>query len=856
MQMKKRNWAALAAASAIVVSACAQVSQAAIVTWDSSGANPSTPTDGAGSWNTSAANWSKGASDAGWTNGDAPVFGANNGAADVVTIDDAAGGVSAAGLTFNAAGGGNYTIAAAGADTLTLTSAIITANGATSPTISAPIAGTTGITVAGTGTLTLSGANTYTGANLVSSGTLTLASGGTLGAAANTLTLGAASPGSLTDMTAVNANINQSATVGGLTVNVNSGTANVVKIAAGQTMLVNGAVSIGQSSATLATNTVVNTGTPAGSGGEMDVNGSLTIGLPNTNATSTKNSATADFSGLSAFKMTATAGTLNIGDLANTKGVFTLASGVNSTNLINVGTINDGVSGSSNANTGNQLNLGSGSNAIEATAIMIGTGKSSGVIQFISGAPTSASVTISGIEWHWDVRHYHREPDQRLGVSTSGSRMSLAGHTGQRQCGHSVIVGQSNGNTAAGATAAITFDTGTFNVSSLNLGIVKGSGSQTTGASGTFTLGTNSSSTGVLNVSSTFVLASDTNAASGATAAVAAGNLIIKGGTANISTNITSTGTKGTTTGTITLSAGTLDMMGHSIGGAVANSGNDPIAALTATGGAIKSLLELNGGGALTKSGATTLVLAGANSYTGPTNITAGTLDVDGTHTGGALYTVSSLATLGGDGSTTAPVMVSSGGILSPGDSIHSLGVGSTTLDGSLNIELNDAGDPNFVDLLNVAGNLDISGTSAVSFSVTGTPTHSAYVFANYSSLTGTAFATVSNLPEGYSIDYNYQGANDIALGCGAPVPEPSSIGLVLAGATGLVATAPSAGLIGKRAAIQIAIAPLRISGVLRAGAAGCFIAARRQRASRSTLAGYTERDSRAAEKNARAAMS
>jgi autotransporter-associated beta strand protein len=783
MQMKKRNWAALAAASAIVVSACAQVSQAAIVTWDSSGANPSTPTDGAGSWNTSAANWSNGASDAGWNNGDAPVFGANNGAADVVTIDDAAGGVSAAGLTFNAAGSGNYTIAAAGADTLTLTSAIITANGATSPTISAPIAGTTGITVAGTGTLTLSGANTYTGANLVSSGTLTLASGGTLGAAANTLTLGAASPGSLTDMTAVNANINQSATVGGLTVNVNSGTANVVKIAAGQTMLVNGAVSIGQSSATLATNTVINTGTPAGSGGEMDVNGSVTIGLPNTNATSTKNSTTADFSGLSAFKMTATAGTLNIGDLANTKGVFTLASGVNSTNIIDVGTINDGVSGSSNANTGNQLNLGSGSNAIEATAIMIGTGKSSGVIQFISGAPTSASVTISGLNGTGTSDITIGSQTSGSGT-TSGSGMSLAGHTANVNAG-TVIVGQSNGNTAAGATAAITFDTGTFNVSSLNLGIVKGSGSQTTGASGTFTLGTNSSSTGVLNVSSTFVLASDTNAASGATAAVAAGNLIIKGGTANISTNITSTGTKGTTTGTITLSAGTLDMMGHSIGGAVANSGNDPIA-LTATGGAIKNLLELNGGGALTKSGATTLVLAGANSYTGPTNITAGTLDVDGTHTGGALYTVSSLAMLGGDGSTTAPVMVSSGGILSPGDSIHSLGVGSTTLDGSLNIELNDA-DPNVVDLLNVAGNLDISGTSAVSFSVTGTPTHSAYVFANYSSLTGTAFATVSNLPAGYSIDYNYQGANDIAL-VAAPVPEPSSIGLVLAGATGLVA--------------------------------------------------------------------
>ncbi len=168
---------------------------------------------------------------------------------------------------------------------------------------------------------------------------------------------------------------------------------------------------------------------------------------------------------------------------------------------------------------------------------------------------------------------------------------------------------------------------------------------------------------------------------------------------------------------------------------------------LTATKGTIQNLIELNGGGAFTKSGTTTVVLAGTPIKRTPVRRTLPPgRSMSTAHTGGALYTVSSLATLGGDGSTTAPVMVSAGGILSPGDSIHSLGVGSTTLDGTLNIELNDA-DPNVVDLLNVMGNLDISGTSAVSFSVTGTPTHGAYVFANYSSLTGTSFAAVTNLP-------------------------------------------------------------------------------------------------------------
>ncbi len=301
------------------------MSQAAIVTWDSSGANPGTPSDGGGSWNTSAANWSNGASDAGWNNGDAPVFGANNGAAGVVTIDDAAGGVTAAGLTFNAAGSGNYTVAAAGADTLTLVSPTITVNA--NAEISAPIAGTTGITVAGTGNFTLSGTNTYTGANLVSNGTLTIASGGNLGSATNTLTMGAASPGSLLDTTTVTTNIGNSVAVGGLTVDVNSTSANVLKIANGQTMIVNGAAVIGLGSATTATNTVVNTYTGAvvpGSGGELDINGSFTVGLPNTNATSTKNSTTADLSALSTFKLNSATGTLDIGQGVNTKGTLTL----------------------------------------------------------------------------------------------------------------------------------------------------------------------------------------------------------------------------------------------------------------------------------------------------------------------------------------------------------------------------------------------------------------------------------------------------------------------------------------------------------------------------------------------------
>ena len=112
-------------------------------------------------------NWFGGVVDTTWVAGDTAVFGnlANNasaGAAGTVTIDDDSGSVSASGVTFNAPGSGNYTIAAISGDSLALTGtaalpAAITVAAGVSPTISAPISGSNGLTLAGTGTLNLAG---------------------------------------------------------------------------------------------------------------------------------------------------------------------------------------------------------------------------------------------------------------------------------------------------------------------------------------------------------------------------------------------------------------------------------------------------------------------------------------------------------------------------------------------------------------------------------------------------------------------------------------------------------------------------------------------------------------------------
>ncbi len=134
MQRRSKRLCALAALTSFQL-AITHVASAAII-WDNSGTNPTNPTDGGGSWDTTAANWSSGAADAGWVTGNTATIGNNNGPAGVITIDDTSGTVSVAGINFNAAGSGNYTVAANSLDTLTLTSPTVTVN-AGSPTISA-----------------------------------------------------------------------------------------------------------------------------------------------------------------------------------------------------------------------------------------------------------------------------------------------------------------------------------------------------------------------------------------------------------------------------------------------------------------------------------------------------------------------------------------------------------------------------------------------------------------------------------------------------------------------------------------------------------------------------------------------
>lgn len=86
--------------------------------------------------------------------------------------------------------------------------------------------------------------------------------------------------------------------------------------------------------------------------------------------------------------------------------------------------------------------------------------------------------------------------------------------------------------------------------------------------------------------------------------------------------------------------------------------------------------IALTASRALTKLGVGTLILSQTNTYTGATNVTSGSLIVNGNISTSALTTVKSGATLGGSG-TVGDLTIDSGGFFSPGNS-----PGITTVDG------------------------------------------------------------------------------------------------------------------------------------------------------------------------------
>lgn len=158
-------------------------------------------------------------------------------------------------------------------------------------------------------------------------------------------------------------------------------------------------------------------------------------------------------------------------------------------------------------------------------------------------------------------------------------------------------------------------------------------------------------------------------------------------------------------------------------------------------------------------SGSNTWTLTGTNTYTGTTTVNSGTLLVNGTQNVATGAVTVAGGTLGGNGTIGGNITVNAGGTLAPGASTGTLtAVNSVTVGGTLGIDVSGANS----DKLAVGSTLNISAAT-LNVNVGAAPTEPVYIIASYGALTGT-FASTTGIPAGYSIDYNYNSLNQIAL--------------------------------------------------------------------------------------------
>jgi autotransporter-associated beta strand protein/T5SS/PEP-CTERM-associated repeat protein len=133
-------------------------------------------------------------------------------------------------------------------------------------------------------------------------------------------------------------------------------------------------------------------------------------------------------------------------------------------------------------------------------------------------------------------------------------------------------------------------------------------------------------------------------------------------------------------TGSVEIDAGPISVGALSNGVAASQSGGISInnTTLMLTNGLGLSYSgAISGNGSLAKSGTGTQILTGASAYIGTTNITAGTLQMDGTlNAQNAAVTASGTGTLAGSGTINRPVNTQSGGTIKPGSSPGTLTVG------------------------------------------------------------------------------------------------------------------------------------------------------------------------------------
>lgn len=376
------------------------------------------------------------------------------------------------------------------------------------------------------------------------------------------------------------------------------------------------------------------------------------------------------------------------------------------------------------------------------------------------GVDITGSTTITGAAGNAQSGYMNVAGNTTVAIK-SGGALAINGTTnttpggiiGQNAAGTSMISVESGGSFSYGGNVGLAFGNNRTDA----IGILDVSGDATIASGSTTATDTRSfvslgrdTGTGTVNVNTGGVLATGRNFirdGSGAADTLGAANFNFKGGTLQALANQTdwlNSSTKNTnqlalSSVTTTSAASTIDSNGFSV--------------------AINNVISGAGGfNIISSSGTGTVTFGGATTYTGATKINSG------------------IFALGSAGSIS-----NSSGIEIATGAIFNTTAQSFTMLGGQTVTFNLDGSGVGSSGLFQADALDVSAGS-VSFNITGSALDdAAYILASYTSISGTSFGAVSNLPTGYALDYAYLG-NQIAL---VAIPEPSAFA-ALAGLAGL----------------------------------------------------------------------
>src|SRR5690242_20648351 len=195
----------------------------------------------------------------------------------------------------------------------------------------------------------------------------------------------------------------------------------------------------------------------------------------------------------------------------------------------------------------------------------------------------------------------------------------------------------------------------------------------------------------------------------------------------------------------------------------------------------------LSGPGGLSQRGSGKLILTGASDYSGPTTVTGGSLEIDGTVMNSSGVTIGG-GVLDGTGAITVPVTVQAGGTLMAGTSasIGTLSASNslTMSSGSTNLmRINKTGSTLTSDLVKGMSSIFFASGSVLTVTATGDALSAGDTFKLFDASSYSGTPTVLNLPSlsgGYSWDVSQlpvNGTIKVASGTALPIFNPPAGG-------------------------------------------------------------------------------